>query len=228
MTNSKVNIKVELKLWGIYFVTILLSTFFHELGHCTIAWTHGFSAVPTPAKAYLMESIPSTLNNYFALGGIISSLVFPLILFTFVIASSFRLNSAILAGGIAMPGMYSLRFLVIGRGHDATEFQEAQSALGVNYSGHFLDWLFSTLFLMGIFLWAFKSKPNYKIAGRILIGFVLTFIFILLLQKINNLIFDPIFSAYENHFKNIQMLIQTHQPTMHCQNLQQDVVAISI
>jgi hypothetical protein len=60
MTKSRVDIKAELKFWGIYFATILFSTFFHELGHCIPAWTHGFSAVPTPAKEYLLESIPST------------------------------------------------------------------------------------------------------------------------------------------------------------------------
>ena len=60
MTKSRVDIKAELKFWGIYFVTILFSTFFREPGHCIPAWTHGFSAVPTPAKEYLLESIPST------------------------------------------------------------------------------------------------------------------------------------------------------------------------
>ncbi len=193
MIKSRININTDFKCWAVYFITIIFSNFFHELGHCIPAWTHGFSAIPTPAKEYLLESIPSTLNNYVSLGGVVNSIAFPIIVFAIFISSSYKFNTALLAGAIAMPGIYSLRFALQGRGHDETEFQEAQTAMNFNYSGHFLDWLFLFLFIIGIFLWIFKCKPDYKIAGRLLIGIVLTIIFIILLQKINNAVFDPIF-----------------------------------
>jgi hypothetical protein len=86
----------------------------------------------------------------------------------------------------------NLRFILKGRGHDTTEFQEAQSALGLSYSGHSLDWIFLILFVFGVVVWIIISKPHYKIIGRLSVGIVLTFIFIVGLQVINNAIFDPI------------------------------------
>lgn len=193
MIRPRIDLKTELKTWGIYFTTILFSIFVHELGHCIVAWIHGFSAIPTPAKAYLTETVPANVTNYFSLGGIIGSIVFPVIVVPVFLFSSGRFKSALLAGAIAMPGIYSLRFFLQGRGHDATEFQEAQAAMGVSYSGHFLDWLFLALFVLGILLWIFNTKPGYKVIGRILIGIVLTVVFIVSVQNVNNVIFDPLF-----------------------------------
>ncbi len=188
------NIKTEFKEWSIYFITLVLSNFFHELGHCVPAWTHGYSAIPTPAKEYTLTSIPPDLVKYVSLGGIINSVLFSVFVILYFLKSSFKYNSAVLAGGIAMPAIYTLRFIISGRGHDETEFQEAQSALGLRYSGHFADWLFLSLLILGVATWIIKSKPGIKIAGRLLIGAVLSIAFIVLLQKINNSIFDPLFS----------------------------------
>lgn len=190
-----IDYKHELKVWAIYFVTIILSCYIHELGHCIPAWIHGYWAVPTPAKEYISNTIPLGLKKYVSLGGIIGSVLIPLMIIWLFLNKTYRYGSAILAGAVAMPGMYTLRFILSGRGHDATEFQEAQSALGLSYSGHSLDWIFLILFLLGMVAWIIKSKPNYKIIGRLSIGFVLTFIFVIGLQVINNAIFDPIFRA---------------------------------
>ena len=91
--------------------------------------------------------------------------------------------------------MYTLRFILVGRGHDATEFQEAQAMLGLNYSGHFIDWLFLALFLTGSLVWIIKSKPDFKITGRLFAGVILTAIFVVGLQVLNNAVFDPIFQS---------------------------------
>lgn len=187
--------KQELKVWAVYFGMIILSCYIHELGHCIPAWIHGYWAVPTPAKEYMSSGIPVDLKQDISLGGIIGSVLISLIIIGLFINKTYRYNSAILAGAIAMPGMYTLRFILSGRGHDASEFQEAQSALGLSYSGHSLDWIFLILFLLGMVAWIIKSKPNYKIIGRLSIGFVLTFIFVIGLQVINNAIFNPIFRA---------------------------------
>ncbi len=188
-------IKVELKIWSIYLTTILISVYIHEIGHCIPAWIHGFQAIPTPAKEYISDAIPMDLKQYVSLGGIIGSILFSLIVILLYIIKPFRYNSAILAGAIVTPGIYTLRFILVGRGHDATEFQEAQSAIGLGYSGHSLDWIFLILFLLGIIVWIFKSKPHYKIIGRLSVGFVLTVVFAIALQEINNAIFDPIFQS---------------------------------
>jgi hypothetical protein len=191
----KIDFKLELKTWITYFVTIILSVYVHELGHSICAWVHGYRAVPTPAKNYVIDSIPVSLQQYISLGGIVGSIVFVIIIFFLYVYKTFKFNSAILAASIVAPGMYTLRFILKGRGHDETEFQEAQSALGLNYSGHSLDWLFLVLFLSGIVLWIIKSKPNYKISGRLFFGFILTFIFFIALQDLNNAIFDPMFKS---------------------------------
>lgn len=187
------NSKPEFNEWGIYFLTLLFANFFHELGHCIPAWTHGYSSIPTPARAYTLSSIPLPLIKYVSLGGTINSVIFSVLVILYFLKSPFKWGAAFLAGGIAMPSIYTLRFILSGRGHDGTEFQEAQSALGLNYSGHAVDWLFLILLVLGIAIWIIKSKPNIKILGRLLIGAILSIAFIVLLQKLNNSIFDPIF-----------------------------------
>ena len=185
----------EFKIWAIYLTTILVAVYTHEIGHCIPAWINGFQAIPTPAKEYISNNLPIGLIQYVSLGGIIGSILVSLTGIFIYVFKSFRYNSSILAGAIAMPGIYTLKFILSGRGHDATEFQEAQSALGLEYSGHSLDWIFLILFLLGISVWIFKSKPRYKIIGRLSIGVILTIVFVIGLQVINNAIFDPIFQS---------------------------------
>jgi hypothetical protein len=100
-----------------------------------------------------------------------------------------------LAGAIANPGVYSILFVLKGRGHDGTEFQEAQAAMGFSYSGHSVDYLFLFLFIAGLMILWYKLKLTCKIAGRFLIGVILTFSFLVALQITNNRIFDPVFQS---------------------------------
>lgn len=187
--------KIELKSWGIYFATILTGIYIHEIGHCIPAWVNGYAAIPTPAKEYIPNTVPNSLTNFISLGGVIGSVSTSLLIIGLFLTRKFKYGPALLAAAIAMPGMYTLRFLLAGRGHDATEFQEAQSALGLSYSGHSLDWIFLLLFVLGIAVWIWKTKPNYKSLGTVAIGVVFTFIFVIGLQVINNAIFDPVFLA---------------------------------
>ena len=188
-----VKIKYEVKVWSIYFLTILLFNYIHELGHCVPAWMNGFRAVPTPAKEYTLDAVPVYLQQYISFGGVICTILISLIVMFLYLNKTYLFNSAILAGAIANPGLYTLMFILRGRGHDSTEFQEAQSVMGLSYSGHSLDYIFLILLMAGIVIWIIRSKPRFKITGRLLIGFIVTFIFLIGLQKINNLIFDPIF-----------------------------------
>ena len=189
----RIEFKKEIKIWMLYFAVIFCSAFFHEIGHCIPAWLSGYKAIPTPAMEYIADDIPLDLKEYVSLGGILATIFLSLIVILLYIFRNKKSSSSILAGVLAIPGIYTLRFIIIGRGHDATEFQEAQSALGFSYSGHFLDWIFMSIFLFGILIWIIKSKPTYKIIGRLFLGAILTIIFIVGLQEINNALFDPLF-----------------------------------
>lgn len=188
-----IDVKNEIKVWSVYFITILVSVYIHEIGHCIPAWINGFVAIPTPAKEYILADIPDNIQTHVSLGGIVGTALFSFIVIALYLKKSFKYRSAILAGAIVIPGIYTLRFFISGRGHDLTEFQEAQAAIGLEYSGHSLDWFFLFLFVFGTIIWIIKSKPDFKIIGRLLIGFLLTVVFIIGLQVINNAIFDPIF-----------------------------------
>ncbi len=131
-------IKSELKLWAIYLATLFIAIYVHEVGHCVVAWSHGIKAVPTPAKEYLLEQAPESLNPSISLGGVLGTVIVTMTGIVMFLRG--KCNEVLLAGTIAMPGAYSLMFMLKGRGHDATEFQEAQAALGLSYNGHLLDW----------------------------------------------------------------------------------------
>jgi hypothetical protein len=186
------NLKIDIKPWIVYFTVIVLSAYVHEVGHCIPAWVNGYGAVPTPAKEYIGPISPD-LQLYVSLGGVLGSIIFSVLGILWYQFKPHIYSSVFLAGAILTPGVYSLRFLLAGRGHDATEFQEAQAALGFSYNGHSLDWIFLLLFLVGALSWIIRNKPNYKTFGRLLIGFVLSFIFMGAFQKLNNFIFDPFF-----------------------------------
>lgn len=171
----------------------MLSVFIHEVGHCLVVWLHGLRAVPTFVKQYPIDPVPEALEKYVALGGIAGTLFGAAAGITLYVCRPTILNSVLLAAGISSPAMYSALFALKGRGHDATEFQDAQSAIGLSYSGHFLDWLFLWITLLSVVLWTVVSKPSIKALPKFLLGAIVTFFFIAALQKVNNLIFDPLF-----------------------------------
>jgi hypothetical protein len=188
------NYKSEIKNWSVYFITIIIAVFIHELGHCIIAWANGVPAIPTPAKTYPLENISVQLTNAFSLGGISGTIAFSLAIVSAYLFSSSKFNSAVLAGALANPGMYSFLFFLKGRGHSGSEFQKAQAALGQSYSGHFLDWLLVSIFIVGAITWFIKSKAGLKIVPRIIIGFAISILFLSALQDLNNKFFDPLFN----------------------------------
>jgi hypothetical protein len=191
----QLNLNREIRIWSIYFSTLFLAIYIHELGHCIPAWMDGVRAIPTPAKEYINQVIPPGLQEQVSLGGIIGTVLFTVLTTCFFLLKDYKHGSAILAGALAMPGVYLFRFLIVGRGHDATEFQEAQDALGFSYSGHSIDYAMLILFLSGGLIWLAHTKPSFKIAGRLVLGFILTLIFVVTLQTLNNAIFDPLFQS---------------------------------
>ena len=192
---KNIGIRQEFKIWLIYLGIVFFSFYFHEIGHCLPAWINGIRAIPTPAKEYISNLDSPSLAQNISLGGIVATIFFSSIIIFLYSLRSFNYDSTLLSASIVLPGIYSLRFLLMGRGHDANEFQEAQSTLGFNYSGHFLDWAFLSIFLIGVFAWILKSKPKIRILWKILIGAILTLIFVVCLQHFNNILFDPIFQG---------------------------------
>lgn len=182
------------KSWLYYFITVFIGIYLHEIGHCVVAWFYGKRAIPTPAKEYLLDVVSPVVQQHISLGGILGTVFFSLTLFYLYLKAPHKFPLSIYAASLASPGIYSFLFALKGRGHDATEFQEAQAAMGFSYSGHFVDYLFLVILMAGLFFWIYKSKPAIKILPTLVIGFVLTVVFIVGLQTINNRIFDPLFS----------------------------------
>ena len=185
----------QMKTWTFYFLIVFLSIFFHELGHCIVAWAHGIRAIPTPAKEYSVDPIPDQLKYFVSAGGVIATFIASVTGIIFFAVKQTKSSLTFLAGVLASPLVYSILFIFKGRGHGDTEFQETQSAMGFSYSGHFLDWALLLLCLAAVFLWIFIAKPNYKSLPKILLGALLTFAFIVFLQEANNALFDPIFGV---------------------------------
>jgi|APLak6261698228_1056238.scaffolds.fasta_scaffold00330_8 formate hydrogenlyase subunit 4 len=187
------NFRTGIKNWLYYFTTVFAGVYLHEIGHCAVAWVNGKRAVPTPAKEYLLDAVSSNTQLYISLGGVLGTVMFSLIIFFLFTKSPLTFPQPVFAASMALPGLYSFLFFLKGRGHDATEFQEAQAAMGLSYSGHAIDYIFLGLFLTGVVLWVRLSKPSIKMLPQLLLAFVITIVFIAGLQTINNRIFDPLF-----------------------------------
>jgi hypothetical protein len=187
--------KEEVWLWVIFAGSILGSVYVHELGHCIPAWMHGYRAIPTPAKEYILAAVTEPVQRTIALGGILGTVLALLGALWLYFKWPGAKASAVLSGALVTPGLYTLRFLIAGRGHDASEFQNAQAALGLSYSGHALDWFFLMALIATTLAWFLKSRtrPGIRFLWKLLKGAALGLLLVLGLQMINNMIFDPIF-----------------------------------
>ncbi len=182
------------RLWLVFTAAIVLSFFVHEVGHCLVAWVHGCPAIPTLAKEYLLRPLPEGAQNTMALGGVLGSVAALAGALAWLFRRPTALRSAVLAGAMTGPGFYALRFWLAGRGHDDTEFQEAQAALGLSYAGHALDWIFVGLFVLAAGMWFWRVRPpvTARLIGRLVVGAVFALVVLVVLQKGNNALFDPL------------------------------------
>ncbi len=180
--------------WFVFAAAIFASIFVHELGHCTAVWLHGYPAIPTPAKEYVLKPLPQAVENQMALSGIIGSVIALLAASLWLHLRPTSISSSILAGAMTAPGFYTFRFVLAGRGHDGAEFQEAQAALGLSYAGHGVDWLFVSLFVVVtvFWFWRMRVRPAPKLGVRLVLGAIAAFVILALLQTINNRVFDPL------------------------------------
>jgi hypothetical protein len=182
------------KPWLLFLSAILASAFVHELGHCAVAWLHGYPAIPTPAKEYILKPMTEVVQNRVSLGGVLGSVVALLVAGFWLHRRPTPTSSALFAGAMTAPGCYMLRFLLLGSGHDGTEFQEAQAALGLSYPGHAIDRLFYGLFVAAavFWFWRTRARPTLRLVCRLLAGAVAAAAAMVLLQSVNNAVFDPL------------------------------------
>lgn len=183
------------KLWLFFACSTFGSTYVHEIGHCIPAWANGYAAVPTPAKEYILAVVPDSVQQAIALGGVVGTILALCGAVWLYFISQTARASAVLGGTLIGPLFYVVRFLGAGRGHDGTEFQEAQAALGFSPSGHALDWFFLAMWIATAvaWLWRSRTRPGVSLLRRCLHGAALGLVLLVGLQATNNVIFDPFF-----------------------------------
>src|ERR1700739_1066885 len=122
----------------------------HEIGHALFGWMQGIAVVPTPAKEYVLRTqVEWHQMALIALGGPLASAAVISGTLLWYLRHRHATADAILSGILVIPGIYTLRFLIVGRGHDGLEWQEAKKPLGLNPPGHPLDLAFFVLFACG-------------------------------------------------------------------------------
>jgi hypothetical protein len=179
-----------------FIASSMAGIYVHELGHAVVAWGMGIGAVPTPLKEYLLlDQVEWGQRIWISLGGVVGSIVVAMGVVIWYSRKDRPWGDAILAGILLTPWAYTIRFLLVGRGHDGLEWQEVQSALGASPSGHIVDYVFLFLALTGSVAWILRRRSTLhvfsfvKAFGLMVSGFVL----LVALQVTNNLLFDPFF-----------------------------------
>jgi len=172
--------------------------YLHEIGHAVVAWAQGIPTVPTPAKEYILRGqVEWAQETWISLGGVAASALLVIGTVIWYLRRDRPAVGAVLAGVLVSPFAYTVRFLLVGRGHDSTEWQAAQAALGAAPAGHLVDLLFLCLLLAGAAAWIYRRRSSLRprsVAGAfglMAAGVVL----VIALQVANNALFDPRFPA---------------------------------
>lgn len=180
----------------IFSVAVIAGVYVHEIGHAIAGWVCGVAVVPTPAKEYVLQAqLGWRTETWIALGGVIGTTVSILAAALYFWRKPSSTSEAILAGAFIPPGLYTIRFLVVGRGHDGTEWQAAQAALGLPAAGHAIDVFFLCLTIAGFIIWGVRLRPLPRSALRIVALAVAGTILLVALQVGNNAVFDRVFPA---------------------------------
>ena len=179
------------------FVSVCIGgVYVHEIGHAILGWVQGVPILPTPAKEYVLQTqVDWHQRIWISLGGVAATALLVVGALVWYAREQQPAADAVLAGILMPPCLYTLRFLVAGRGHDGLEWQEAQSALGANPAGHVVDVLFLCLFLAGIAAWVVRRRTSLRLASIVRVaGLALGGVALLIvLQVANNALFDRFF-----------------------------------
>ena len=114
--------KLSIRYMLIFSGALIAGVYLHEVGHAVAGWVEGVAVIPTPAKEYVLQSqLDWSKDIWIALGGVIGSTVAALAAGVYFWRKPCSDNEVILAGALVPVGLYTLRFLLVGRGHDETE-----------------------------------------------------------------------------------------------------------
>jgi hypothetical protein len=137
----------------------ICSMYAHELGHAAAGWVQGIPVFPSPAKEYVLLTTNEWREQiWIAFGGPAATAIVVSIAILWASRNRGHALCAILAGVLVEPAFYVIRSLLIGRSHDGSEWQEAQSAISLNPNGQALDLLFVFLFFAGCAVLAVRDE----------------------------------------------------------------------
>jgi hypothetical protein len=185
--------KQSIRFVLIFLIACVGSLYLHELGHAVFGWIQGIPIFPSPAKEYvLVPSVTWRQEALIAVGGVGTTVAIVLVAIVWTLLSRARTSSAVLAGVLVEPGFYTLRAALAGRGHDGTEWQEAQYALGLNPTGHAIDLLLAVLFFLGCAVLAYRDEISlrWRAMGRTCALALLGLVTLIAIQIGDNAIFD--------------------------------------
>ena len=179
----------------LFSMTMIAGVYLHEVGHAVAGWVQGVAIVPMPAKEYVLQSqLAWNREIWIALGGVIGTTGVALASALYFWRKPCFDREAILAGAFVLPGCYSLRFLLVGRGHDDTEWQAAQTALGLPPTGHVIDAFFLCLLVAGFVVWGIRLYSPSSLLRLVTLA-IAGIILLVVLQVGNNAVFDRVFPA---------------------------------
>ena len=186
--------KLNIRYLLIFFAATVAGIYMHEVGHAVLGWVNGIAMVPTPAKEYVLQSqLAWNKEIWIALGGVLGTTVVVLAAGLYFWRKPCLDSEAILAGALLPLAFYSLRFLLVGRGHDGTEWQPAQVALGLTPAGHAIDVFFLCLLVAGFLVWGIRLHPRLSALLRLVALAIAGILLLALLQAGNNAVFDRMF-----------------------------------
>jgi hypothetical protein len=178
----------------LFSATVIAGVYLHEIGHAVAGLLEGIPVLPTPAKEYILQSeLGWSKEIWIALGGVIGTTVAALAAALYFWRQACSDREAILAGAFLPLGLYTLRFLLVGRGHDATEWQAAQAALGLPPAGHAIGLFFLFLLIAGFVIWRIRRRPRLSSLLRLVILAMVGIILLVALQAGNNAVFGRVF-----------------------------------
>ena len=183
--------KLSLRYILLFSATVIAAVYLHEIGHAVVGWVNGVAIIPTPAKEYILRSqLDWSKEIWIALGGVIGTTVAALAAALYFWRKPCSDREAILAGAFLPLALYTLRFLLVGRGHDGTEWQAAQAALGLPPAGRAIDFFFLSLLIAGLGVWAIRLHPRLSSVLRLVTMAIIGITLLVVLQAGNNAVFD--------------------------------------
>ena len=187
--------KISIRYMLLFSGTIIAGVYLHEVGHAVAGWVEGVAIVPMPAKEYVLQSqLDWNKDIWISLGGVIGTTVAVLAAALYFWRKPCADREAILAGAFLPLGIYTLRFLLVGRGHDSTEWQAAQTALGLPPTGHVIDAFFLCLLVAGFVVWGIRLYSPSSLLRLVTLA-IAGIILLVVLQVGNNAVFDRVFPA---------------------------------